>query len=243
MVEGVVHLATKEILGRTKKIALPQFDEFKRFVFEFDEILFEENVGKRFKADCVAIKGNHQLIIEIVDKGKVSRKKRQYYCDNKLNSIEIIYHLPKNLKEGTSYIDDFVENKLEHYIHTLRDSIDIKYEDDIPYDDWYYNTAPMENICHIMDKEWIVNNKYGIYNEPEPLKKTSKDTGWRFSKNGRYWTPDLRTKKGKGIIKEQEEHLVYMKEQWELARNGMYRLDEPRRPKWGVKKNKESYDY
>ncbi len=216
MSEGLAHLKTKEILLRTKKIALPLFDENKRFVFKFDEIVFEEKIGT-YKADCVAIKGNEKLIIEIVDKGKVSDKKRQYYCDNKINSMEILYHLPKNLKEGTDYIDDFLDNKLEDYIHTLRDYDDVKYEDEVPYDEWYYGNVGGENVYPIMDKRWIVNNKYKIYNKPrlKPKSERAVKDGWRWT--GASWTPDLRTKAGKEIVKQQEEHLAEMKKKWGIA--------------------------
>ena len=230
MSEGLAHLKTKEILIRTKKIMLPYVNANTKVLFEFDDILFEEKIG-RFKADCVVSKGDRHLVIEIVDTGKTSNKKMEYYIENKIPSIEIEFNMPRTLVEGTKYIDEFLEKRLEHHIHNLGDSKDLDYTnefDEVPYDIDYQLDRNFYKA--IMNKHWICNPKYDIY-------KDLKEPVSTFTKTGR---PDLRTKKGRKIqeeiniakaLEEQKktEHFEMMQWKWENAKHVNQLV---RRKKW-----------
>ena len=249
MSEGLAHLKTKEILIRTKKIMLPYHsrdvheNHIKRHKvqFKFDEVLFEEKIGT-FKADCLAIKGDKKLVIEIVDKGKTSNKKIEYYINNDIPSIEITFNMPKNIVAGTKYIDDFLDNRLEWHMHNMGGSRDLhttgsyktgyeqqyNYYDDIPYDNSWVNEIPGREP--IMDKHWICNPKYGIYRE-------LKESVSPYTNSGR---PDMRTKEGRQIQKDidiayaleeqkKKDHFEMMKWKWENAKQGNQLV---RRKKW-----------
>ena len=139
--------------------------------------------------------------------------------------------MPRTLVEGTKYIDEFLEKRLEHHIHNLGDSKDLDYTnqfDEVPYDIEYQ--LDRNYYKAIMNKHWICNPKYEIY-------KDLKEPVSTFTKTGR---PDLRTKKGRKIQEEiniakaleeqkKKDHFEMMQWKWENAKQGNQLV---RRKKW-----------
>lgn len=88
--ETALHLLAKEVLQKTRRLMLPDYDGYKGTTMLFDEIVLEEwQEDSCLRPDCIGVKYGHRLWIEIKVNHAVDEDKLRYIREHKQGCVEI----------------------------------------------------------------------------------------------------------------------------------------------------------
>lgn len=111
--ETALHLMAKEILKESRKLLLPDYDDYNGSVMTFDDIILEQRQkDSGLQPDCIGIKSNHQLWIEFKVNHAVDASKLESIIKNKQGCIEI---------DLLHFLDrEYTREDLQHFLSCVK---------------------------------------------------------------------------------------------------------------------------
>lgn len=136
--ETALHLLAKDVLSKTRTLMLPNYDDYNGTRITFDEIILEERQQETgLQPDCIGIKNNHRLWIEIKAHHAVEPSKLSYIQENKQGCVEI------NLSEFLN--KSYTRDDIERFLSTEKDQKEWLYI--AGYYEKHIATKQAETIC------------------------------------------------------------------------------------------------